>query len=593
MGSGKRRVAAAPKWHGSPDLGAALLEAIAASPDDRGAWDVYADLLQTEGHPRGDLVSLMLEREATPSARLFEAERRHLGLHGAALAPPAGAETVVAWRRGFPSELRLDASAQLSPCAQAAFAFVEAVTLVVGDWAPWAVALAGMRLPWRRVRLEATGAIALAPLLAACPGLAQLRIVGAPALDWRGARSETLWRLVLADAGEVDTLDNAALPNLDVICLLGAYGEDDAVRVGDHAKRVVLASANAPLVPDVPVPPEEARYDDQYDTPPVAFLVVGRAVEAAVVHRLLARMALDPLAARIGVLDTLCRPATVIQLFGALDIDHLPYGLAIALQAVLPGAPPIALVEADADRAARYLVLSDPPLRGTLEIGAEAVRRALDIVLGCDPGPTVLAELVEALAALPIERLRGDASVYQLSAIDPSTAPVGFEPDTVDHDEDEEYEESEEYEGDDDLEAQYVEPIAPPEEDDAPELDDLELAGEPALETEEALALPPDRTELWTEFHEHWEDRALAIDDEPSEARWPDPARASSEAFDDLERRVAPAACARHARALDHCGGCGSMFCVECGGEDLCTACFAASIVMPEAASSASSVPGR
>jgi uncharacterized protein (TIGR02996 family) len=75
MSEGKRRFAAAHRGRANPTTSTPLLEVIAANPDDPAAWAVYADLLQTEGHPRGDLVSLMLEREARPSPRLFEAQR--------------------------------------------------------------------------------------------------------------------------------------------------------------------------------------------------------------------------------------------------------------------------------------------------------------------------------------------------------------------------------------------------------------------------------------------------------------------------------------------------------------------------------------
>jgi hypothetical protein len=91
--------------------------------------------------------------------------------------------------------------------------------------------------------------------------------------------------------------------------------------------------------------------------------------------------------------------------------------------------------------------------------------------------------------------------------------------------------------------------------------------------TEDALTAPPERTELWFDFHDHWEDRALAVDDEPSELRWPDPDRT----FDDLEiidRAVAEPACAKHGRALSDCSTCDALHCVECGGEDYCAACF-------------------
>lgn len=574
----KRRLAAPQPWSGPQDLDSPLIDAIAANPDDPAAWAVYADLLQTAGHPRGDLISLMLEREARPSPRLFDAQRRLWGMHGAALGEP---DFVVAWRRGFASEVRLAAPAQLAACAS--LRFVEAATLVIADASEggtvdaWAAALAGAKLPWRRLRLEVSCAqLELAPILAAVPALESLHVTGAAALAWAGARGERLTRIAFVDAGEVATLDAAALPRLAEILLFGDSTAGDTLVDSAHwhaVTRHVVASEHPDLVPALP-----PRDDDRYAEPEVvavACFVVGQVVERAVIQRLAARLLAD-CAVRLGVITWLARPATIVQVFGPVDADLLPYGLAIALQNVLPGAPPIALVETDRASAARTLVLGELQVRAH-GAPAEVIRRALDLALGSDPGPHAARDLVDELATLPIERLLGTGPVYQLATIDPSTAPVVIVEvlDDIDDDDDDDDELAAEWADDDDLAAVYEEPIAIPTDDD----DDLGDALELAPADEDALVAPPDRSELWAEFHEHWTDRAVAIDDEAGDARWPDPERVLNEPLD-LERQVAAPACARHQRVLDHCA-CGAPFCGECGGEDSCAACFAAAIAAP------------
>ncbi|MEO8840737.1 MAG: TIGR02996 domain-containing protein, partial [Kofleriaceae bacterium] len=43
---------------------------LADHPDDRATYEVYADWLQTQGDPRGELILLMLRAEDQPNARL-------------------------------------------------------------------------------------------------------------------------------------------------------------------------------------------------------------------------------------------------------------------------------------------------------------------------------------------------------------------------------------------------------------------------------------------------------------------------------------------------------------------------------------------
>ena len=613
-----------------------LLDAIAATPDDPAPWAVYADLLQTQEHPRGELISLMMERERQPSARLLELQRKQLGLHAPALLPTALADVVVGWRRGFVSEIRLDAAAQLATVrSDVSLRFVESATLAIDveQWAQWHVALRLARMPWRHLRIELINGedeLEVAPILACAPGLLTLRIDAGCTLIWDGARGEALERLVLLNAGEVGSLDEAVLPRLEDVSLLGdsvASRELETSLCWSRLKRVVITGeieddvevgptvrvttpiagsrANPRAVPD----PDE--YDDEERDPAdltTAFVVVGRAIQPALLAKIATRMSIANLSARIATMRWLPRPVSVIQLFGSFELELMPYGLAVALENVLDPAPPIALVEVEANRA-RYLVLGKSHVRGTQETAPdEVVRRALDLALGFDPGSGILQDMLDELAATTTECLLGDAGGYQLSMIDPSSAPLVLpeEPENDEYDDDDDEYGSEEDEWEvDGLEEQYAEPpiveeviaraapvvivetkIAVPEPIEAaePEIDDgdaglldvLETALALDRDTEDALTVPPDRAELWLEFHDHWEDRAVPIDDETHDTRWPDPERVCNEFPLDLERRVAEPTCAKHGRALEDCQGCDTLHCSECGGEDWCATCFAA-----------------
>ena len=621
------------------DLQAPLLDAIAASPDDPAPWSVYADLLQTADHPRGELISVMMERERQPSVRLLDAQRRQLTQHSAALLPTELAhELAVAWRRGFVSELRLDAPEQLADVQRdLSLRFVEAATLAIDleRWTEWRAALVAARMPWRRLRIELANAsteLDVAPMLACAPALETLRISSdaAVALRWDDASGAKLELLVLVNAGEVASLDDAELPRLEELRLFGGSVASEDLRTSlcwNRLKRVVLAEAfgdeesergpivhvTAPIAGSL----SNARdRDDDYDEPDAetttAFVVIGQPIQPALLRKLAARMSIAQLSARVGTVRWLARPLTVIQFFGTADAELVPYGLAIALENVLDPAPPIALVEVDEDRAARFLVLGGPPTRGTHQGRPdEVVRRALDLALGWDPGSAVLQDLLEELAATPVECLIGDGATSQLTMIDPSTAPLVVPEDDEENEyDDDEYDDDGDGDDfDDGMAESYEEPPVPYEvdEDDvvaappavtvtaaAAEIativaanasddavnDFVEIDEEPvaAVRTvgEDALEAPPERVELWLEFHDHWDDRAVAVDDEASDARWPDPERVLNEFPLDLERRVAEPSCARHARALEDCRGCDALHCPECGGEDWCATCFAA-----------------
>jgi uncharacterized protein (TIGR02996 family) len=101
---------------GAAAAGAELEAGIIADPDDRAAYAVYADWLQRQGDPRGELIALQLAREAelarghTGRSALATAIGRHLERHAATLlgglAALVGdvrdvAGAPFAWRFGF------------------------------------------------------------------------------------------------------------------------------------------------------------------------------------------------------------------------------------------------------------------------------------------------------------------------------------------------------------------------------------------------------------------------------------------------------------------------------------------------------------
>lgn len=583
-----------------------LLEAIAANPADPAPWTVYADLLQTADHPRGELISLMMERERRPSAKLLDAQRIQLRTHAAGLAPvKLDAEAVVGWRRGFANELRLEQPEQLAEIAgDESLRFVESVTLVIDDWAEWRMALFAARMKsWRRVRIESEEMIEAAPVFACAPNVQYLRIVGCEQ-RWEETQAPCLEQLVLQNVGEVGSLDDAELPVLEELWLLGESSASEELRtslVWSQLDRIVLPEDTAQLV-------DGSEDEDEYENPvaraTMAFVVIGRAIEPALVKKIAARMSIPHLSGRIAVTRG---GLTVMQLFGTGD--HLmPYGLAIGLGNVISPPPPIALVEIDADRAARYLVLGDAPARG-LGLPPETVRKAIDLALGHDAGTTILDELVEAVAAAPLEVLLGNGGASQMTMTDPSTASLAEPPPDDDGDDDEDEDEyGDEYDYEDDLVESYEEPpvvivtveagapnkgrLATIEEEipqiaqesieveepvitDEPVVEDFhDAAVLPIVESDDALEPAPERVELWLDFREHYEDRAIAVDDEEGEMRWPDPERVANEFPLDVNRRAAEPTCAIHIRALVDCSSCGALYCVECGSEESCSACF-------------------
>src|SRR3569833_3287452 len=139
--------------------------------------------------------------------------------------------------------------------------------------------------------------------------------------------------------------------------------------------RLIVSDADDPEGLNVlPYQPRVERIVDdyRYDEAPMsyAFMIVGQAIGRALLEKLAARMTGHAqLSVRSGDLWRQRSPVTVLPLYGTRDSDGmLPYSLAVALDQMLPGRPPLVLVEVGDDTA--RLDLSEREVaRGTLEPG--------------------------------------------------------------------------------------------------------------------------------------------------------------------------------------------------------------------------------
>jgi len=590
-----------------------LLATLADSPDDVASWSVYADLLQSQSEPRGELISMMLQRARQPSLRLFDAQRRYLASHAAALVPDHEPEMV--WRHGFVAELRIDEPEGLAALAEPALRFVDTVTLAIDSerWLEWREGLAGRRWPWRHLIVELANPPAeleLQVLFACCPALETARIHppedDAPELVWQGVCAPALRRLVLVNAGRVEAFDRVELPALRELWLLGASVATESLREQWRSlERVVIANPSEADEEASNVVAYRGRApveDDDDNAPPAsnAFVIVGQPIDVAVLRKLAARMTgIAQLSVRIADLWWLRRPVTVLQLYGTPDPDSmLPYSLAVALENVLATRPPIVLVELG-DTRGQFLALGEHPARGGLQMGdaepADIARRAFDIAFGCDPGSAILDDVLDALAAAPEHVIVGSTCGERiLNVIDPRATPLDTEDDSyIDDEEDEDEDEGYDYEPWEDELERYEEPV-PLSRLVVKTDNDAEVAELEAAETVDGDELSRDsdddetyatdqvleRPEAWFEFREHWDDRASDPDDEPGEARWPDPAVMVSEhVIGAVDRQIAEPACSEHTSPLDTCSWCSTPVCLTCNAdaplEGVCASCLA------------------
>src|SRR3569832_2114399 len=294
------------------------------------------------------------------------------------------------------------------------------------------------------------------------------------------------------------------------------------------------------------------------------------------------------------------RAVTVLQLYGTRESDgRLPYSLAVVLDQILPGRPPLVLVEVG-DDTARYLAFGEVQARGTLAPGdlapADVVRRGFDLAFGCDPGAAIIDDVRDALAiaeeVILVGTDRGDRS---LNVIDPRATPL----DTVEnepHDDDEDEDEEDWYEPwQDDLD-RYEEPVpvarlvVKPDEDlwvEQEQAADAEAYGEPVPEVEEEAELTAievvERPADWFGWRGHWGGRAGGPGGGPGGGRGPDPAVIEIEQGLAVDRQIAARACVEHDAPLDACSWCSAPSCLACNDvaphdpiDGVCTTCLAA-----------------
>jgi uncharacterized protein (TIGR02996 family) len=584
----------------APDGMEGLLAALAESPDDVASWSVYGDFLQARSDPRGELISLMVQREQHPSPRLFDAQRRLLAKHAAALVPEGISTAGVVWRHGFVAELRIDAPDQLAILAEPALRFVDSVTLAIDgeQWLDWREGLAGHHFAWREVTVELVNPpdqLELAVLFASCPAVTRARFQlpddDAATLAWDGVVAHALRRLVLVNAGHVAAFPGVELPALRELWLLGESEATESVREQWRGiDRLVVASEGDDESDDaanvVAYRTRAENYGDDYNydyaVPSSAFMIVGGRLELALLEKLVARMTgLAQLSVRIAELWWQRKPVTVVQLYGTREPDSmLPYSLAVTLENVLAPAPPIVLVEI-AETTAQFLAFGETQARGSVtgdDEPVDVVRRAFDLALGSDPGSAIVEDIRDALAAAPehtiVGSVRGDRI---LNVIDPRATPLDAVDEEPDYDEEEEDEDEWGYEDvpwQDDLE-RYEEPV-PVARLVVKSDEDLWVEQQQAQEDEELGVPEPDeeielsaievveQPEAWFEFREHWDDRAGDPNDEPGEIRWPDPEVISNEQVLDVDRQIAEPACHEHESPFETCSWCSARICIAC-----------------------------
>ena len=283
---------------------APLLDAIAASPEDPAPWTVYADLLQTADYPRGELISLMMERERKPSAKLLDAQRMQVRSHAAALAPETLDVAVVRWRRGFASELRLDAPEQLAEIAGDASLGSSSCSSDARDRRLGGLAHGVVRHAHEVVAAHARrerdrDRCGAAVRVRAEPR--RLRIVGGE-VSWDETQAPCLRQLVLVDADEVGSLDDAELPELETLWLVGDSFAGPALRrslVWSRLDRVVLPEDDGEESERrARRAGRDADRDDNKETydnvvrATTAFVIVGRVIEPALVQKIASRMSI-------------------------------------------------------------------------------------------------------------------------------------------------------------------------------------------------------------------------------------------------------------------------------------------------------------
>ncbi|MGE3543080.1 MAG: hypothetical protein AB7L28_04090 [Kofleriaceae bacterium] len=608
-----------------------LIDGLLQDRADLSRWSVLGDLLQTEGDPRGELVSLMVARERHPSKELFDAEHRYRQKYGAELVRELGLDAErLAWRRGFPSQVRATSIDTLKAITRdPSMRFLDRVTLELegNAWPRWLAILVKHPLHCPEIALtlrRSESAIVLAPLLEAVPRLERLRVSfleGHGELDWVDACSNQLKQLALRNVDEVGSLEQADLSALEDLRVFDSYGMDD-LRDADVWARLKCVVSDELSFDDesgdhADGPEVRGYYAGEERSYLTAFLVVVRPIDLELVRELVSRISgIDYLAARLARLSC-CAPMTAISLRG-VGATLMPYGLARALETHLGTS--VAMFAMDNERLrssvlgpepiAREEALNhpDPRMRPSPSV---LVRNVLDLAFGYDPGPDALGMIVEELGCArevpvvgpTIHRGHRLGGLEVLTDIDPITKPItpdlAFEAENfdfdfmaLDHDDVVEHErdlrtdhypweapELDEPEREATIEAVSfelpdVDEPTPPEHDEPAQqlwIADDQAVTKPLVETSDGV-------DAWSRLNEIWDAQECDPDAETVEARWPDPEQSWIAIVDASTLQDTDCFDCASWGPLRRCSVCWRRYCIACSVDDereviLCTQC--------------------
>ncbi len=565
-----------------PELEAALL----ANRNDPRLWSLYGDWLEAQGDPRGQLVSLMLAREARPTQPLLNAQRELIRTHRQALLGSTfndyldednGKASV--WRRGFLAEAHLDRVELLEEAlTHPSTALLEGAWLVlpINQWPEWLALLEQHRPPWLRLRVQLVSGedeLPLAPLLACLPRLEALRVEGAwgTLVTLEGCQSPALRQLQLVSIGGLSgTLETEAFPALEALWVLESEHLDlEALRAGSCWPRLRVV-AEHPEEEEEDVPPEDYRRCDpellgDWESAGLAFVVVAAPVTEEQVRASLASVTgLERLVGRFATQRWGGRTVTCIALHGPPSTDLFPYALARALERELHGIPVACFGRSAKTGKVQWLVLGPDGLRLPDVVREDdALRTLVDGWLGLDPGPQALNDVAVSLASAAPVDLVGNRRDYEpltpLNDVDPLLAPPGPTPEPFD-----------DYEGDNGeaeeraLEAQQVQE---------------RLEREPGELRAAAVAdeAPPEEEPEEVDEAEEEEPQAPVFLEDAATAEREGPAATEEdpgiqdpllfenlpEDFDALPAEEACAACDEQTQTRP-CSRCGDRFCIAC-----------------------------
>ncbi len=266
----------------NPDLEARIL----ANPDDRDAYLVYGDWLQSKGDPRGELIAVQIKRSQADTDELRAQEEKLIAANKAAwlgeLAGLGDKDAAVTWRWGFVDEVRFGPPADDYETSDASFPdlwksvmglpgsqFVRAVTFgAIGyddyptSWSDCIDALVEHGTPPNLWKLGFTrggywdiSSTELGDLSAAYPKLQNLRELSIElgAMEFGAMDLLQLRKLEIITGGlqsdNIASIVKARWPHLETLSLcIGQSGNDYGCTVELSDIEAILAAENLPAV---------------------------------------------------------------------------------------------------------------------------------------------------------------------------------------------------------------------------------------------------------------------------------------------------------------------------------------------------------